>query len=448
MSKLEQQKKEITFEKIEEYKEQRRCLCCKQRTFQEMVTCPRCEEYSYCSEECLRKDRDTHADLCNVMGVRKGLLRYVSDGVIQQAKVLDDDGNFKEFKTDQHCEEPESVGGQTLTEKVQRKKESPNIQPEKKITAKPKSNLDNGHFGNPLNCTNEKEKSGNTFGEGWWKAPKKESKPDKIETNLANRDKSAGTGNQADALHSAAVFGASTGEQNIEASSDGVDAEPGSDAPCAGATSLEDAGKELVPCKKDKTSNDSEDRPKILEKCFYCKKESYTMLKCSRCRAGRYCNKECQKKDFPSHKKGCARVARFLSAVDKIPRSMLLQSMIGLGIPEISTSLASLDSEFLHMFVGPRYSVLVEIVEPYFHPFRHGVVVMDKDGRKTHIMFYNEVGIYYHRVSWLPLPIPLSQCLRPGNFILLLDAHWHYFLDGTVGIRIDDLDSVYFIMNN
>jgi uncharacterized C2H2 Zn-finger protein len=34
-----------------------------------------------------------------------------------------------------------------------------------------------------------------------------------------------------------------------------------------------------------------------------------TLLRCGRCQAARYCSRECQKQDWPSHKSVCARLS-------------------------------------------------------------------------------------------------------------------------------------------
>ena len=39
--------------------------------------------------------------------------------------------------------------------------------------------------------------------------------------------------------------------------------------------------------------------------CRFCKKSKVVTLKCSRCKNESYCNKECQKIDWPFHKRFC-----------------------------------------------------------------------------------------------------------------------------------------------
>ncbi|CAL1527847.1 unnamed protein product [Lymnaea stagnalis] len=188
--------------------------------------------------------------------------------------------------------------------------------------------------------------------------------------------------------------------------------------------------------------------PKKLEKCFCCRRGSYAMLKCSRCKVARYCNTSCQKKDFPKHKKFCKRAALFKAAVGKLPPRHALEEVKGSGGPRLSTKLEDLSSEFENMPLGGHRSILLQITGPYFHPFRHGVTVMDQVGATSHIMFYDPSDVYLDHGLSFGRPVHLSRCLESGNFILLLDACSHAFLDGTVGIRVDDLQDVHFVFKD
>ncbi|CAL1527843.1 unnamed protein product, partial [Lymnaea stagnalis] len=97
-------------------------------------------------------------------------------------------------------------------------------------------------------------------------------------------------------------------------------------------------GVELVPYDKQKAGEaeaaaggrDPREPPK-LEKCLSCHKESYTMLKCSRCKIGRYCNKSCQKEDFPKHKELCKRTGVFVKALHQLPFGYLLAETMRTG---------------------------------------------------------------------------------------------------------------------
>lgn len=42
-----------------------------------------------------------------------------------------------------------------------------------------------------------------------------------------------------------------------------------------------------------------------IKSCRKCKKESNDLLRCSKCKEANYCNQECQKQDWISHKTYC-----------------------------------------------------------------------------------------------------------------------------------------------
>ena len=41
------------------------------------------------------------------------------------------------------------------------------------------------------------------------------------------------------------------------------------------------------------------------KKCSNCKNEQTNLLKCSICKTTFYCNKDCQKSDWPNHQQTC-----------------------------------------------------------------------------------------------------------------------------------------------
>ncbi|GFR87689.1 hypothetical protein ElyMa_006083000 [Elysia marginata] len=73
--------------------------------------------------------------------------------------------------------------------------------------------------------------------------------------------------------------------------------------------------------------------------------------------------------------------------------------------------------------------------------------VQDLSGRVTKIVFHDESNVYIHpRLDQGQCgPLGLGSCLIPRHFMLLVGVHWRCFHDGTVGIRINDLASVYLI---
>lgn len=58
-----------------------------------------------------------------------------------------------------------------------------------------------------------------------------------------------------------------------------------------------------------------------MNKCLFCESkpdEGEKLLRCSSCKAVRYCNRDCQSKDWKFHKKGCALIQKAIQMGDKM----------------------------------------------------------------------------------------------------------------------------------
>ena len=58
-----------------------------------------------------------------------------------------------------------------------------------------------------------------------------------------------------------------------------------------------------------------------MNKCLFCEDkpdEGKKLLRCSSCKAVRYCNRDCQSKDWKFHKKGCALIQKAIQMGDKM----------------------------------------------------------------------------------------------------------------------------------
>ncbi|KAK0054476.1 hypothetical protein Bpfe_016052, partial [Biomphalaria pfeifferi] len=343
MSEEVSRRKEVTLEKIEKYKELRRCMLCKKRSFLDMIICPRCLEFSYCSQQCLQNDQKDHKNLCTIIGLKKGILEVVSDEtdklekeIQEHARLLDDSGDMKDLKNTTRQEDkknpksPKSSYGEdeidSKSPKIFSKENQKEALTKENIDIKKRngSSLPSGHFGEMLGACSQKDLSGKTFGDGWWKAKphgrsKQESQMDKSSTasHVASQDDVEQAANSSPSTETQSSIPRKNYLNESQVKEEDSPGQAKDDGPAGQedeanhSTPAEEvsgpvSGMELVPYKKDPNgeNDDYEDTMK-WEKCFYCKKESYRMLKCSRCRAGRYCDKECQKKDFPQHKKQC-----------------------------------------------------------------------------------------------------------------------------------------------
>ena len=73
----------------------------------------------------------------------------------------------------------------------------------------------------------------------------------------------------------------------------------------------------------------------------------------------------------------------------------------------------------------------------------------DLSGELRRIIFYDETKQYTDpnlcQTQRRPQPRDFQAYLVPGHFLLLMGVHWRHFMDGTDGIRINDLASVYVI---
>lgn len=45
--------------------------------------------------------------------------------------------------------------------------------------------------------------------------------------------------------------------------------------------------------------------------CLICEKINETMYNCAKCKVARYCSKECQSSDWPSHKDTCIIIVNY-----------------------------------------------------------------------------------------------------------------------------------------
>lgn len=213
---------------------------------------------------------------------------------------------------------------------------------------------------------------------------------------------------------------------------------------------------------------------------------------CTSCKTTNYCCRDCQKKDWASHKLVCMGGARGAEAEDTIKTKgfkkfeyeektarkrdsgnnnhVFFPPFLGLFGPElfmaphrvcakrppgsleraraiatrkypgrkIIDDFSEVPDEFFRLF-GVSNTVLVAFVFRYHeHLPRHGVYLKDKNNTETHVEFYLDFDN--------PLPFFSYRDVKPGNYICLENACIHHFLDGATGIRIDDPSHVHVIV--
>ncbi|CAL1527848.1 unnamed protein product [Lymnaea stagnalis] len=193
----------------------------------------------------------------------------------------------------------------------------------------------------------------------------------------------------------------------------------------------------------------------VIKECCYCRKTDMKLLMCSRCQYAKYCTKDCQAKHFPTHKSQCKQIGMFNRA-----RMMLLtdplaaKRLVTYGLTQATLTPQLKDMQTLEEYQRKDRAVqgfYLKIVGRYEHMWHLAIIVEDFNGKRTHVIFHVDEKLKGH-ITGYPTTgsspktfIPLCDCLEPNNFLVLMDSHWHQFLDNTRGIRIDDLDTVHFI---
>ncbi|GFN75720.1 LPXTG-motif cell wall anchor domain protein [Plakobranchus ocellatus] len=181
--------------------------------------------------------------------------------------------------------------------------------------------------------------------------------------------------------------------------------------------------------------------------CKFCKKKSPEALKrCTRCQAVSYCDKDCQIVDFNNHKLFCRRCDRYDIARARVYPALPIFYNLRHG-GDYTVLLREMPLEFDYNLGATRCNILLEFLGRFEHPYRYACYVRDLSGETRKIVFPDQSNLYCHPIFGEPSAPPrdLASCLKPGHFLLLVGVHWRFFSDGTVGIRVNDLKSMYII---
>lgn len=258
----------------------------------------------------------------------------------------------------------------------------------------------------------------------------------------------------------------------------------------------DDSGFEEIASGVQKT--DPEVKSSTSDKCNVCSKTG-NLKRCANCKKASYCSKTCQRRDWAQHKNVCEsefdghiKTKGFIekeiekererereefkekmkssnlfcfnsiaNAGDRtfLPFVDLLAGVNDVNLAEcrkasdkdfnraISTAktfypflkvidnLDYISSEFFGMRPRHSFIVLVGFISRYHHyRQRHCVYVEDRYGQELYVAFYLDFDN--------PCPYFTWSDLRPGRFICIRDPYRHYFLDGSVGIRVDEASDV------
>lgn len=201
-------------------------------------------------------------------------------------------------------------------------------------------------------------------------------------------------------------------------------------------------GDKVKRCEEDVMS-----KPSTVCNWAKCKRTIPSPLKrCCRCYAVSYCDRQCQKKDFKNHKLMCWHIDRYDAAKARVYQAV--RFFVDFRHAQDYTVLLSGMPKEKDYITGDFCNVLVQILGRVRNDFRFSFLVMDVEGSVTRVMVHDSRNIYRHPGPDSGRPESsrsLDSWLKPGNFMLLMGAHWRDFCDGIPGIRINDLDAVYFI---
>ncbi|KAK3594343.1 hypothetical protein CHS0354_004697 [Potamilus streckersoni] len=232
----------------------------------------------------------------------------------------------------------------------------------------------------------------------------------------------------------------------------------------------------------EKKQADNEGKKEI---CFVCSSRHSVKL-CGRCKGIPYCSKECQKRDWGRHKQECNKVGgnietkeykkqraqsrnhrsdvigpgpsvfnpfEFFSfgfpglypgmpmdaaqkATPTTPFSVANTIVRGMyPLKQIIDDFNNLPGEYFGLRPPPTNRILLAFITAFYpHIIRHGILIRDKKGEETHVLFYLDNDNPFPFFSW--------NDIRPGLYICFEEAFFHAFMDGTVGLRIEDASTV------
>ncbi|XP_061178384.1 uncharacterized protein LOC133187027 [Saccostrea echinata] len=229
------------------------------------------------------------------------------------------------------------------------------------------------------------------------------------------------------------------------------------------------------------------------ESCVFCLTVGQGK-KCERCLAVSYCSKSCQRQHWPDHKTVCeknndivdviktdgykeqlkkSKSDRFRSQANQSrnrftafdngdhmmfgPSAMFRTDSADLSLRKSTTKdlrrqaklyverkfpqqyiiedIEEIPHEFPLSFGNARVSFVGFISRYHHYRGRHCVYIQDENNAEIYVGFYLDNDNPYPYFTW--------GDVRPGKFICLHDPRIHFFLDGSVGIRVNESNEVF-----
>lgn len=220
---------------------------------------------------------------------------------------------------------------------------------------------------------------------------------------------------------------------------------------CSKACQIQDWPEHKQMCKEQSSQksagNSDKDRTGVNGNagvCQFCG-ASGPVKTCKGCKMATYCSRDCQRADWGSgHKLNCRnKTSAFVSfcensVVPRPPGSLeRAKAIAAMKFPgdKIIDDFYDLPTEYSVRFESNVLVGFMFKVHPYF--MRHGVYLKDKNDGQLQVMFY----VDYDN----PLPYFTWDDITPGNYLCIRNASVHHFIDGSIGIRVDEACDVQII---
>lgn len=127
----------------------------------------------------------------------------------------------------------------------------------------------------------------------------------------------------------------------------------------------------------------------IVRRCYSCSSEVNVPMKCGRCKAVYYCNSECQKRDWPTHKTICNDLLK--TPIGKEGKKTVYSFVDELMGTALTTQLSALKNYAINHGLGKGMNAFV--VNECVDGFGHAV--------KQHMGLEQSISVYHLYTEWI-----------------------------------------------